>query len=400
MHLAFTLRLLPIHVLITPPLSLAAPTTASAQSKAIFYLTNCFLSTNADTQHAEIDYYSSAPKSFPASKPKLISVLNPTESIDYEDGRVATLPGSPFNLTVTIGEDTYTAKQEMWLKSSMNLGIRSAMRIMPVLDEARAMIQDVGFAYGFKGDGPATVSTQLSFIEPDPTSHTPFSSASVHSLFINMKSFICIGLAATLAALATAESTSHRSIQQSKLKRAYYTCQETYGAGSISCGPVDNHYCYNPTLGETCCLLDDGYCGAGDFCAPVAGFCCHNTETPGVCAARLSFSLPSSSVATSTPAKGTSTSSAPELPTSTIQVVLAPSSVIAGMGDLVSATMVAEMTAPVNPYNGTTTVAATASAKGEATASPTYLQASDAVASAKMCFGAVTAVVGFVALVL
>lgn len=74
------------------------------------------------------------------------------------------------------------------------------------------------------------------------------------------------------------------------------------------------------------------------------------------------------------------------------------------MGDLVSATtqgtMVPEMTAPVNPFNATMTVTAIDSAKGEATAAPTYLQASGAVVGAKMCFGGVMAIVGFVALVL
>ncbi|KAF4636085.1 hypothetical protein G7Y89_g2002 [Cudoniella acicularis] len=44
----------------------------------------------------------------------------------------------------------------------------------------------------------------------------------------------------------------------------------------------------------SCCLLDDGYCKAGDFCAPVAGFCCHNGEDPQTCATRLDFSLPPS----------------------------------------------------------------------------------------------------------
>ncbi|KUJ22488.1 uncharacterized protein LY89DRAFT_300658 [Mollisia scopiformis] len=226
-----------------------------------------------------------------------------------------------------------------------------------------------------------------------------------------MKSFFTIGFTATFATLAMAESTAHRSLHQSKIKRGFLTCEQTYGGGSITCGAVDSHYCYNPTVGESCCPLDDGYCGKGDFCAPVAGYCCHDTESPGVCAARLSFTLPTSydvssvPVATAPPASA-SISAAPELPTSTIQIALAPgppSAVAIGFGDIVSTTtqgtLVPEMTARVNLFN-LTTATVTSTADGIATSAPTYLQASGAASNAKACFGAMIGIIGFVFLVL
>ncbi|KAE8452184.1 hypothetical protein EG329_001651 [Mollisiaceae sp. DMI_Dod_QoI] len=230
-----------------------------------------------------------------------------------------------------------------------------------------------------------------------------------------MRSFICLGFTATFAAFVGAESTSHSSIYHSKLKRDFLTCQETYGGGSTTCGPVGSHFCYDPTVGESCCPLDDGYCGAGDFCAPVAGYCCHNTETPGVCAKRLNFIIIPSSGASSFPvapaktsaATSTSTLPALELTTSTIQIALAPgppSVVLAGMGDAVSTTtqgtMVPEMTAPVDMANSTATVTATAGGIALPKSAPTFLQASAGVVSAKLCFSFVMAVVGFVGLTL
>ena len=102
------LRFLAISVLILPSYSLAA-SIIPTESKSVYYLTNCFRNTT-DTSRAEIDYYTSTPKSFPASKPRLISILSSTDSIDYEDGTVYTPSGSPFNITVVIGVDAYTAK--------------------------------------------------------------------------------------------------------------------------------------------------------------------------------------------------------------------------------------------------------------------------------------------------
>jgi hypothetical protein len=67
-----------------------------------------------------------------------------------------------------------------------------------------------------------------------------------------MKSFFYLGITATLATLAIAESTFHRSLLQSKQKREFLTCEETYHGGSITCGPAGSHYCYDPMLGEAC----------------------------------------------------------------------------------------------------------------------------------------------------
>ncbi|OCL10047.1 hypothetical protein AOQ84DRAFT_7890 [Glonium stellatum] len=69
------------------------------------------------------------------------------------------------------------------------------------------------------------------------------------------------------------------------------TCQQACGGGAIPCGTSGNH-CYDPTLGETCCTADEHYCVKGQYCAPVVGYCCSNSETPANCASRLSFTLP------------------------------------------------------------------------------------------------------------
>jgi len=68
------------------------------------------------------------------------------------------------------------------------------------------------------------------------------------------------------------------------------TCREACGGGATECGP--NGYCYDPTLGETCCGDSGYYCSAGRYCAPVEGYCCLDGETAEQCAARLTFSLP------------------------------------------------------------------------------------------------------------
>lgn len=71
----------------------------------IYYLTNCY---NNVIQRAEIDYFKSTP-ALPASiPPSKIAVLNPSVTLDYEDGTWRST--KPFNITVVIGEDAYTAK--------------------------------------------------------------------------------------------------------------------------------------------------------------------------------------------------------------------------------------------------------------------------------------------------
>ncbi|KAH7417124.1 hypothetical protein BKA64DRAFT_768911 [Cadophora sp. MPI-SDFR-AT-0126] len=151
-----------------------------------------------------------------------------------------------------------------------------------------------------------------------------------------MKTFINIGLAATFANLSLATLTNHSPMKRLQPKRALLTCLETYGGGSVNCGGDDSLFCYDPTLGETCCELDSGYCKAGDFCASVAGFCCTVGEDPETCAARLDFTLPPSFSVVPATALPTTVSSQPEASvapatpspltttsTSTIQISLA-----------------------------------------------------------------------------
>jgi hypothetical protein len=67
-----------------------------------------------------------------------------------------------------------------------------------------------------------------------------------------MKSLVGFAFAAVLATSATADSTFHSPVEGLQAKRAYLTCQESYGGGSITCGDANSLYCYDPTLGEVC----------------------------------------------------------------------------------------------------------------------------------------------------
>ncbi|KAH8910926.1 hypothetical protein BR93DRAFT_300576 [Coniochaeta sp. PMI_546] len=77
-------------------------------------------------------------------------------------------------------------------------------------------------------------------------------------------------------------------------KRDLLTCEQTYGENWIQCGAADSTFCYNPTEGQTCCAQDAGYCDAGTWCAPVAGFCCLDGEDVSTCAREAGFDLPAS----------------------------------------------------------------------------------------------------------
>ncbi|TVY59643.1 hypothetical protein LSUE1_G008202, partial [Lachnellula suecica] len=185
-----------------------------------------------------------------------------------------------------------------------------------------------------------------------------------------------------LAAANATNSTFHDQLAPRSLKRAYLTCEQTYGGGSTTCGdPSTSHFCYDPTIGDTCCLLDDGYCKIGDFCAPVTGYCCHDTEDPATCATRLGFALPSSSssaAASSSASIPTSSSSTPPSPsTSTIAIAILSAPVVvssAAPSDLPSATEIAtsaaattasgmtpEFTAPLNQTAGNSSAGANSS---------------------------------------
>ncbi|KAI1157162.1 hypothetical protein F4825DRAFT_467989 [Nemania diffusa] len=92
-------------------------------------------------------------------------------------------------------------------------------------------------------------------------------------------------------------------------KREVMTCDETYGNGSIPCGESESSWCFNPTLGQTCCPLDRGFCSSGSYCAPVAGYCCFEGEDLVTCARNAGFELPHSGIEhNTTPASPTVTS--------------------------------------------------------------------------------------------
>ncbi|KAI0101669.1 hypothetical protein GGR51DRAFT_563359 [Nemania sp. FL0031] len=100
---------------------------------------------------------------------------------------------------------------------------------------------------------------------------------------------------------------SYAQISGSSRKRQLQTCDETYGNGSIPCGGQDSTWCFNPSIGQTCCPLDRGFCSSGSYCAPVAGYCCFEGEDLVTCARNAGFDLPQSGIATPDSSTATST---------------------------------------------------------------------------------------------
>ncbi|KAK3382452.1 hypothetical protein B0T24DRAFT_14316 [Lasiosphaeria ovina] len=89
------------------------------------------------------------------------------------------------------------------------------------------------------------------------------------------------------------------------------TCEQTYGKGWVQCGSKSNAHCYNPSLGQSCCEIDSGFCDRGAYCAPVAGYCCLNSEDVAACARNAGFELPATSTAAvERPSTGAFTSTA------------------------------------------------------------------------------------------
>ncbi|OCK75608.1 hypothetical protein K432DRAFT_446587 [Lepidopterella palustris CBS 459.81] len=134
------------------------------------------------------------------------------------------------------------------------------------------------------------------------------------------------------------------------------TCQEACGGQAIPCG-TSGYHCYDPSLGESCCAADEHYCPKGEFCAPVVGYCCLNSETPANCASRLSFSLPASSATSFSPSK-----SATVLSVSTTAYTLStPSSSLKPSSALASSTSVvvagASSTSPLSHASSSTSAA-------------------------------------------
>ncbi|OTA92062.1 hypothetical protein M434DRAFT_12683 [Hypoxylon sp. CO27-5] len=79
-----------------------------------------------------------------------------------------------------------------------------------------------------------------------------------------------------------------------QLKRETASCEQTYGNGSQPCGGPESTFCFNPSSGQSCCATDSGFCGSGKYCAPVAGYCCHEGEDLATCARNAGFALPDS----------------------------------------------------------------------------------------------------------
>ncbi|KAL1838278.1 hypothetical protein VTJ49DRAFT_2849 [Mycothermus thermophilus] len=106
-------------------------------------------------------------------------------------------------------------------------------------------------------------------------------------------------LVATTGALAAAVPVAEWSQKPlvslatvSNMTRHDMSCAETYGAGWKQCGNITSKKCYNPGLGHSCCGVDNSYCTKGTWCAPVAGFCCLNSEDLKACARNAGFKLP------------------------------------------------------------------------------------------------------------
>ncbi|KAK4231784.1 hypothetical protein QBC38DRAFT_439797 [Podospora fimiseda] len=73
----------------------------------------------------------------------------------------------------------------------------------------------------------------------------------------------------------------------------FMSCEETYGEDWIVCGGArSSRSCFNPTMGQSCCAVDNGYCEEGTWCAPVAGYCCLDSEDLETCAKNAGFELP------------------------------------------------------------------------------------------------------------
>lgn len=82
-----------------------------SQAGEIYYLTNCF-NGMSQASYAEIDYYTNKSLSAIAGKtsqPNLFAIINPSPSINYEDGTWSSLSGEAFNFTAVIWNGVYTA---------------------------------------------------------------------------------------------------------------------------------------------------------------------------------------------------------------------------------------------------------------------------------------------------
>ncbi|KAI1083300.1 hypothetical protein F5B20DRAFT_577682 [Whalleya microplaca] len=122
-----------------------------------------------------------------------------------------------------------------------------------------------------------------------------------------MKNFVSLLLLSPSIGLFVFANEKYAPVSVIQHKRQAATCETTYGAGSKQCGGSDSTFCYNPDQGQTCCAKDSGFCDAGKYCAPVAGYCCHEGEDLATCAKNAGFVLPSSEATSASTAPAAST---------------------------------------------------------------------------------------------
>ncbi|QSZ30924.1 hypothetical protein DSL72_000482 [Monilinia vaccinii-corymbosi] len=99
-----------IPLLFLSALTSAAPTPMPVVSESqtttqIYYLVNCFNNAN-NTAYAEIAYYPNKSLSLAGQAPTQTSVLDPSDSIQYEDG--TWVAATPFKATIAISANAYT----------------------------------------------------------------------------------------------------------------------------------------------------------------------------------------------------------------------------------------------------------------------------------------------------
>ncbi len=71
--------------------------------------------------------------------------------------------------------------------------------------------------------------------------------------------------------LASTTTTSINPATTLKPKTSHLTCSQIYCGSSITCSDSgSSEFRYDPTLGESCCFLNQGFCLDGNFCENVS----------------------------------------------------------------------------------------------------------------------------------
>ncbi|KAK4164261.1 hypothetical protein QBC43DRAFT_318457 [Cladorrhinum sp. PSN259] len=116
-----------------------------------------------------------------------------------------------------------------------------------------------------------------------------------HSRIFAISALAAVAAAGTgeqkpLSRLTTLERTSSATAGAGSL---FMSCEETYGEDWEVCGDANSsRFCFNPMMGQSCCAVDNGYCEEGTWCAPVAGYCCLDSEDLETCARNAGFVFP------------------------------------------------------------------------------------------------------------